>query len=82
LAVSAAYLVDELGRMDDVPSPGLSDADPVLQTIAGQELSIPRRWFRYGEQIRDGFTDQINLRVIFPADTAHGTQPVDVTLLP
>lgn len=82
LAVGAGYLVDELGRRDAVPAPSLADSDPILQTISGRELSIPRAWFRYGEQIRNGFTNQIDLRIAFALDGAKPTQSVDITLLP
>jgi hypothetical protein len=82
VAVAAAYLVDELGRATQAPSPTLADTNPVLQTISGRELSIPSTWFRYGEQIRDGFTDQIDLRVRFAPSAATASLPVDVTLLP
>lgn len=81
LAVGSAYLIDELGRRDTVPPPGIGDSDPVQQTISGRELSIPSSWFRYGEQIRDGFTNQIDLRLMFEADGVEPT-PVAVTLLP
>ena len=81
LAVGAAYLVDELGRLARTPTPSLADGNPIKQTISGRELSIPANWFRFGEQIRDGFTDQIDLRLMLT--TADGTaMPVDVTLLP
>ena len=81
LAVGMAYLVDSLGRASRVPVPTLDDADPIVQTISGHELSIPTSWFRYGEQVRDGFTSQIDLRVPF---TPEGAAPlsVDITLLP
>lgn len=82
LAVGAAYLIDELGRSDATPSPTLVDQDPIVQTISGRELSIPRAWFRYGEQIRNGFTDQIDLRIAFAPDGIRPALPVDVTLLP
>ena len=82
VAVAAAYLVDEMGRATRVPVPAIDDADPITQTISGKELSIPTTWFRYGEQIRNGFTDQIDLRLMFtPADSSAAI-PVDVTLLP
>jgi hypothetical protein len=81
LAVGAAYLVDELGRGARAAMPGLADGDPVTQTISGRELAIPTSWFRFGEQIRNGFTDQIDLRLMLT--TADGAVlPVDVTLLP
>lgn len=82
LAVAAAYLIDELGRNDTIPLPTLGDADPIVQTISGRELSIPRAWFRYGEQIREGFTNQIDLRILFAPETASDPMPVAVTLLP
>ena len=82
LAVGAAYLIDELGRVDAVQIPSLDDAEPIVQTISGRELSIPKAWFRYGEQIRDGFTNQIDLRIAFQPDAATPATPIAVTLLP
>jgi hypothetical protein len=82
LAVGAAYLVDELGRASRTPAPSLDDADPILQTISGRELSIPTAWFRYGEQIRNGFTSQIDLRILYLPEGAESATPVDITLLP
>lgn len=82
LAVAVAYLIDELGRARQNPSPTLADPNPILQTISGRELKIPSAWFRYGEQIRDGFTDQIDLRIQFAPDADQLPRPVDVTLLP
>lgn len=82
MAVGTAYLIDELGRSDAMPMPTLADADPVVQTISGRELSIPRTWFRYGEQIRNGFTNQIDLRIAFAPDATDSALPVSVTLLP
>ena len=82
LSVGAAYLVDELGRATTLPRPALTDGEPVTQTIAGRELHIPTRWFRYGEQIRDGFTNQIDLKVVLTAADGVTPLPVDVTLLP
>ena len=80
-AVGVAYLIDELGRSARTPLPRLTDADQISQTISGRELAIPASWFRFGEQIRPGFTNQIDLRVVFTgADNAE--LPVDVTLLP
>lgn len=82
LAVGMAYLIDSLGRTSRLPPPDLDDADPVSQTISGRELSIPATWFRYGEQVRDGFTSQIDLRILYAPGGAAPAQPVDVTLLP
>ena len=70
LAVGMAYLIDSLGRTSRVPAPALDDAEPVSQTISGRELSIPASWVRYGEQVRDGFTSQIDLRILYAPDGA------------
>ncbi len=82
VAVGLAYLVDGLGRTDQRPLPSLADADPIQQTLSGRELSIPSAWFRFGEQMRDGFTNQIDLRVLFAPDPDLAPLPVDVALLP
>ena len=82
LAVGMAYLVDELGRTSRSPVPTLEDADPISQTISGRELSIPTAWFRYGEQIRNGFTNQIDLRILYAPDDTAAPLPVDITLVP
>jgi len=82
LAVGMAYLIDDLGRASRVPAPSLDDLDPISQTISGRELSIPTAWFRYGEQIRDGFTNQIDLRILYAPEGAGAAVPVDITLLP
>jgi hypothetical protein len=80
-AVGAAYLIDRLNKGAIPPPPSLADTDALTQTIAGRDLAIPRNWFRFGEQIRAGFTDQIDLRIAFPL--AGGTSSlVDVTLVP
>jgi len=81
LAVGAAYVIDKMGREARTPIPRLDDGDPIVQTISGKELTIPTAWFRYGEQIRNGFTDQIDLRLQFELGGAV-SQRVDVTLLP
>lgn len=82
LAVGMAYLIDDLGRSGRVQLPTLGDGDPVTQTISGRELFIPTAWFRYGEQIRSGFTDQIDLRIPYTPEGAAAPTPVDITLLP
>jgi hypothetical protein len=82
LAVGAAYLIDELGRASRIPAPSLDDPDPISQTISGRELSIPTAWFRYGEQIRNGFTNQIDLRILYAPEGAETAIPIDITLLP
>ena len=82
LAVGMAYLIDDLGRATRTPAPSLDDPDPIIQTISGRELSIPTAWFRYGEQIRNGFTNQIDLRVLFAPEGIETPVPVGITLLP
>lgn len=81
LAVGAAYLLDEMGRTSRTPTPALEDGNPIVQTISGRELTIPTAWFRYGEQIRDGFTNQIDLTLMFAPEGATPL-PVQVMLLP
>ena len=82
IAVGAAYLVDDITRASAPPVPQVTDGNPIRQTISGRELTIPASWFRYGEQIRDGFTDQIDLRVMFTPQESTTASPVDITLLP
>jgi hypothetical protein len=82
VAVGLAYLIDGLGHADQPEPPSLTDADPIQQTLSGRELAIPSAWFRFGEQMRDGFTNQVDLRVLFAPDPAVAPLPVDVTLLP
>jgi hypothetical protein len=81
-AVGLAYGIDRLSRSSEATPPALTDLDPINQTIAGVELHIPTNWFRYGEQIRDGFTGQIDLRLPFTAEGHVEAETVDVTLLP
>ena len=82
VAVGAGYLVDSLDRQSRTTLPHLSDGEPIIQTIAGKQLSIPTRWFRYGEQLKAGFTNQIDLRLTMSVDDGALSVPVDVTLLP
>lgn len=82
LAVGAAYLIDTLVRASAPAQPSLADGDAIRQTISGRELTIPASWFRYGEQVHDGFTDQIDLRVIFAPEGASKALPVDISLVP
>jgi hypothetical protein len=80
-AVGLAYLVDELGRQARIAPPSLEAVSTVSQTISGRELAIPESWFRYGEQLKPGFTNQIDLRIAL-ATPAGVSLPIDVTLLP
>ncbi len=82
LAVGAAYLLDRAGRTVLPPVPALGDGDVIEQTIGGRELSIPRNWFRHGEQMQPGFAGQVDLdfRLALMPDAAPVI--VEVTLLP
>ncbi|WP_108396395.1 hypothetical protein [Devosia submarina] len=80
-AVGVAYLVDELGRQARIAAPTLEAGNPVSQTISGHELTIPESWFKFGEQLKPGFTNQIDLRVVFEPAPDLG-MPVDITLMP
>ena len=78
LAVGAAYVVDILGKNGRTAPPSLMDKSAVAIAVAGKELTIPSSWFRYGEQLRGGFVNQIDLHVLL----GERAIPVDVTLLP
>jgi len=81
LAVGAAYVVDILGKNSRTAPPDLADHATVAIAVGGKELTIPTSWFRYGEQLRGGFVNEIDLHVVLRA--ADGAAiPVDVTLLP
>lgn len=78
LAVGAAYVVDMLGKNSRTAPPSLADKSTVAIAVAGKELTIPSSWFRYGEQLRGGFVNQIDLHVLLGESAIR----VDVTLLP
>lgn len=75
-ALGIAYLVDEAGRSDGRKVPSLEDGEALAQTVGGRELTIPKNWFRFGEQMQSGFVGQVDLSVELPLGR------VDVTLLP
>lgn len=75
-ALGVAYLVDEAGRSDGRKAPSLDDGEALVQTVGGRELTIPKNWFRFGEQMQSGFVGQVDLSVELPLGR------VDVTLLP
>lgn len=75
-ALGVAYLVDEAGRSDGRKAPSLEDGEALVQTVGGRELTIPKNWFRFGEQMQSGFVGQVDLSVELPQGR------VDVTLLP
>lgn len=81
LAVGAAYVVDILGRNSRTAAPDLADRSSVAIAVGGTELTIPASWFRYGEQLRGGFVNEIDLHVALSAPDGAAI-PVDVTLLP
>ena len=80
LAVGLAYGIDRLGRSTGLNVPALGDGDPIVQTIGGRELTIPTSWFRYGEQLKDDFASQADLRVMLALGDNGALLPVDVTL--
>lgn len=82
LAVGGAYVVDQAGRTARPPLPDVNDADTLTQTIAGRELAIPTRWFRYGEQVRNGFASQVDLNLRLDLAVGEPPVPVQLTLLP
>ena len=81
VAVGAAYFIDDRSRAARIPPPDLADERTVTLTMSGKDMTIPTSWFRHGEQMRSGFSSQIDLRVMLAQDGA-APLPVDVTLLP
>ena len=82
LAVAVGYGVDALSRQSRTAPPLLTDGNPITQTLSGKPLDIPNNWFRYGEQLKAGFTNQIDLRLTFAPMPGVAPIPVNVTLLP
>lgn len=80
LAVGLAYAIDQAGRVAGQPDP-LSQ-DTITQTIGGRDLTIPEGWYRYGEQMRPGFVNQIDLKVSLALPGLEAPVPVEVTLVP
>ncbi len=81
-AVGVAYAIDQAGRTSRPSPPRLTDDNPVTQTVAGQELSIPTKWFRFGETIKPGFASQVDLAFALELEGLQAPVGVDVTLLP
>ncbi|WP_375450557.1 hypothetical protein [uncultured Devosia sp.] len=80
-AVGLAYGVDLLGRNSRAALPDRADTTTVAIAVAGHELAIPASWFRYGEQQRGGFVNEIDLHVLLQGLDGQPI-PVDVTLVP
>ncbi|MCW5721486.1 MAG: hypothetical protein KIS86_10115 [Devosia sp.] len=80
LVVGLAYAIDQAGRPGDVSAaPG---QETITQTIAGRDLTIPESWYRYGEQMRPGFVNQIDLEMGLVLPGIAAPLPVTVTLVP
>lgn len=80
MAVGFAYMVDMAGR-DGTATDAGSD-ETITQTIGGRDLAIPESWFRYGEQMRPGFVNQVDLQMSVILPSLDAPVPVTVTLLP
>lgn len=81
-AVGIAYLIDQAGRNALPAQPQLSDNNRVFQTVAGQELSIPASWFRFGEDMKPGFASQADLTLRLALEPGRPPFAVEATLLP
>lgn len=81
-ALGLAYLVDQASEKTAPPLPSLADVNDITQTVGGRELSIPKTWFRFGEQMQDGFVGQVDLSVQLPLGPESRQARVDITLLP
>lgn len=82
VAIGAAYLVDQASKTSRPNTPDIMDDNAIVQTIGGRELTVPASWFRYGEQLKSGFTSQVDLSVHLNLIDGQPAIPVDVTLLP
>src|SRR5690606_5846367 len=80
MAVGFAYLIDLSGRQGAESKTGSESA--ITQTIGGRDLSIPENLFRYGEQMRPGFVNQIDLALELALPGLDKPVPVNVTLVP
>lgn len=81
-SLGAAYGLDALGRQP-APQARLSDAGQTLvRTMGGKDLTVPRAWFRYGEQQVEGFASEIALAIALPLGPDGAARTVDVTLVP
>jgi len=81
-ALGLAYLIDRTSTDTAPPLPSLTDVNDITQTVGGRELSIPQSWFRFGEQMQDGFVGQVDLTVRLPLASDGREARVDITLLP
>ncbi|MHA6297883.1 hypothetical protein [Devosia sp. CAU 1758] len=81
-AVGIAYAIDQAGRNARPAQPLFSDDNRVIQTIAGEELSIPASWFRFGEDMKPGFTSQVDLTLRLALEPGQPAYAVEATLLP
>lgn len=82
VALGFAYLVDQMSKRPSGHAPALHDQDMVAQTVAGRELSIPRNWLRFGEQMQPGFVSQVDLSIQLALAADDASMRVDVTILP
>jgi hypothetical protein len=82
MAVGLAYVIDRTSQSVARSAPALGDADVIEQTIAGRDLEIPSSWFRYGEQMKAGFTSQADLQFVLDLAPEADRLAIDVTLLP
>lgn len=81
-AVGLAYAIDQAGRNSRPMAPQLGDGNAVMQTVAGQDLSVPANWFRFGEDIKPGFVSQVDLAFNLDLDGLGAPAAVEATLLP
>lgn len=77
VALAFAYGIDRVGRQQTPVVEG-----SVTRTLAGLEFTIPRAWFRYEDQMVEGFAEQIDLRLSVPLGAEGRNAPVDVALIP
>ncbi len=78
LGLGLAYLIDSTVRQVRAETA----VGRVTRTLAGVEFSIPRAWFRYEDQMVEGFAERVDLRLILDLGPDGASLPIDVALIP
>jgi hypothetical protein len=80
--LALAYGLDTLGRAHRSQLSAEAEM-PVVRTVAGRELSVPRMFLRYDEPAAaTGFSDELDLRLKLPLGPDGATRAIDLTLIP
>jgi len=78
-AVGMAYAIDAFGRHRAETA---AEGTRYVRNLAGQTLTIPAGWLRFGDRDEEGFASQVDLQLSLPLGPASSAMKVDVTLVP